>query len=253
MTQKINSIIIDDEPGNIVTLQELLKLYCPGVRVVATAPDPLKGYDSIAASEPDLVFLDIEMPYGNAFDLLDRCAPVKFEVIFITAFDSYAVKAFKYTAIDYLLKPVNIDELKTAVFKASQRLHDKTENLRVKALLNHLKLSGHAPPRIGLTTDAGFQLEEIQNILYLEASGSYTLVYTRDGNKFTIAKNLKEFEDVLPADVFCRVHHSYIVNITGVKKYSKGRGGAVEMENGVCIDVAVRKKEQFLERFKLRR
>ncbi len=253
MTPKINAIIIDDEPGNIITLQELLRLYCPEVKVMDTAPDPLKGYDSILHNDPDLVFLDIEMPYGNAFDLLNRFASVKFEVIFITAFDSYAVKAFKYAAADYLLKPVNIDELKHAVHKLAQRLHDKTENLRVKTLLNNLKLSGNAAPRIGLTTETGFQLEEIQNILYLEASGSYTLVYTKDGNKYIIAKNLKEFEDILPEAVFCRVHHSYIINITGVKKYSKGRGGAVEMENGISIDVAVRKKEQFLDRFKMRR
>lgn len=253
MSQKINSIIIDDEPGNIITLQELLKLYCPAVKVVAAAPDPLKAFDVITALQPDLVFLDIEMPYGNAFDLLDRFAQVKFEVVFITAFDSYAVKAFKYAAVDYLLKPVNIDELKQAVNKVAERLQDKTENMRVKALLNNLKLPYGNTQKIGLSTDSGFQLEELQNILYLEAAGSYTFVNTRQGQKYTISKNLKEFEDMLPEDIFCRVHHSYIINITGVKKYNKGRGGSVEMENGTSIDVAVRKKEQFLERFKMRR
>ncbi|MFN8250538.1 MAG: LytTR family DNA-binding domain-containing protein [Ferruginibacter sp.] len=253
MAQKINSIIIDDEPGNIITLQELLKLYCPDVKVIATAPDPLKGFSVITELQPDLVFLDIEMPYGNAFDLLDRFTQVNFEVVFITAFDSYAVKAFKYAATDYLLKPVNIEELKHAVNKVAERLQDKSENLRVKALLNNLKLPSGSAQKIGLSTDDGFQIEELQNILYLEAAGSYTFVNTRQGHKYTISKNLKEFEDILPEDIFCRIHHSYIINIAGVKKYSKGRGGAVEMENGVSIDVAVRKKEQFLKRFKMRR
>jgi two-component system, LytTR family, response regulator len=253
MSKRITSIIVDDEPGNIITLKELLKLYCPDVAVIDTAPDARRAFDLISAVKPELVFLDIEMPYGNAFDLLDRLSPVKFEIIFITAFNNYAVKAFKYAALDYILKPVNIEELKLAVSKAEKRLQERTENIRVKTLLSNLKITGNATPKISLATDKGFQLEEVQNILYLEASGSYTFVYTRTGAKYTIPKNLKEFEEILPEELFCRVHHSYIISIAGIKKYSKGRGGTVEMENGISIDVAVRKKEQFLEWFKNRR
>jgi two-component system, LytTR family, response regulator len=249
----MNCIIIDDEPGNIVTLQELLKLYCPGVKVTGTAPDMHKGYEAVCRLHPDLVFLDIEMPYGNAFDLLDKLSPVKFEVIFITAFDNYAVKAFKYAALDYILKPVNITELKGAVAKAKKRLEEKNGNLRVTALLNNLKAAAGATTKIGLATETGVQLEEVQNILYLEASGSYTFVFTRDKKKYTISKSLKEFEEILPETVFCRIHHSYIINMAGIKKYNKGRGGVVEMENGISIDVAVRKKEQFLERLNVRK
>jgi two-component system, LytTR family, response regulator len=250
MLQKINCIIIDDEPGNVITLQELLRLYCPEVRVTGTAADTVKGIDTILKLNPDLVFLDIEMPYGNAFDLLDKLSPVNFEVIFITAFNNYAIKAFKYAALDYILKPVNIEELKLAVTKAKKRVEEKKENTRVTALLNNLKAAGNAIPKIGFATDDGFQLENLQNILYLEANGSYTFIFTREKKKYTIAKNLKEFEEILPENLFCRVHHSYIINMTGIKKYNKGRGGMVEMENGVCIDVAVRKKDQFLERLK---
>lgn len=253
MSKKINSVIVDDEPGNVITLKELLRLYCPGVAVIDTAPDAEKAFNVISGVKPDLVFLDIEMPYGNAFDLLDKLSPVKFEIIFITAFNNYAVKAFKYAALDYILKPVNIEELKQAVAKAEKRLQEKTENIRVKTLLNNLKLTGSSTPKISLATDSGFELEEVQNILYLEASGSYTFVYTKIGTKYTIPKNLKEFEEILPEAIFCRVHHSYIINIGGIKKYSKGRGGTVEMENGISIDVAVRKKEQFLEWFKGRK
>lgn len=253
MAQKINSIIVDDEPGNVITLRELLRHYCPDVNVIGTAADSVKGFESISKLNPDLVFLDIEMPYGNAFDLLDQLSPVKFEVIFITAFDNYAVKAFKYAALDYILKPVSIEELKLAVNKVKKRLDEKIENVRVTTLLNNLKAAGSQNSKIGLATDNGFLLEEVHNILYLEASGSYTFVFTRENKKYTIAKSLKEFEEVLPEPFFCRIHHSYIINMAGIKKYSKGRGGMVEMVNGTCIDVAVRKKELFLERLNARR
>jgi two-component system, LytTR family, response regulator len=252
MAQKINSVIVDDEPGNIITLNELLKLYCPNVTVTNTAPDAAKAFEIINSSKPDLVFLDIEMPYGNAFDLLDKLLPVKFEIIFITAFNNYAVKAFKYAALDYILKPVNIQELRLAVAKAEKRLQEKTENIRVKTLLNNLKLAGNGAPKLSLATDNDFHIEEMQHMLYLEASGSYTFVYMKNGTKYTVSKSLKEFEELLPENLFCRVHHSFIINIAAVKKYSKGRGGAVELVNGITIDVSVRKKEQFLQWFKIK-
>lgn len=251
--KKINSIIVDDEPGNIITLQELLKLYCPNITVTNTAPDAEKAFEVITADKPQLVFLDIEMPYGNAFDLLDKLVPVKFEIIFITAFNNYAVKAFKYAALDYILKPVNIQELKQAVAKAEQRLQEKTENIRVKTLLNNLKLTGSSTPKLSLAADNDFHIEEMQHMLYLEASGSYTFVYMISGTKYTVSKSLKEFEELLPENLFCRVHHSFIINIAAIKKYSKGRGGSVEMLNGVTIDVSVRKKEQFLQWLNLKR
>jgi two-component system, LytTR family, response regulator len=253
MAVKINSIIVDDEPGNIVTLQELIKLSCPLVNVLATAANAATAFESINNFKPDLVFLDIEMPYGNAFDLLEKLSPVKFEIIFVTAFNGYAVKAFKYAALDYILKPVNIAELKQAVAKAEKRLQEKTENIRVKTLLANLKMPAENNPKISLATESGFHFEELRHILYLEASGSYTFVFTKQDKKYIISKGLKEFEEILPENMFCRIHHSYIINLACIKKYNKGRGGMVEMENGVCIDVAVRKKEQFLEKFKAAR
>src|SRR5258705_8457958 len=135
--KEFNSIIIDDEPGNIATLREMLNEYCPAIKIKGTALNPLKGYDLIREADPDIVFLDIEMPYGNAFDLLDKLSPVRFEVIFITAFNDYAIKAIKYAALDYILKPVNIEELKAAVKKAIIKIEERNINSRIDSLLSN--------------------------------------------------------------------------------------------------------------------
>lgn len=248
--QTISAVIIDDEPGNVLTLLELVKQYCPNVIVVGTAPDPLKGYELIVETAPQLVFLDIEMPYGNAFDLLDKLVPVSFEVIFVTAFNDYAIKAFKYAALDYLLKPVNINELKAAVSKVSQRLEEKNINTRIGSLLLNLRSETTVPQKIALPTIDGCSFENINDIMYLQAEGSYTYIFSKEKTKLLVSKNLKEFEDLLPAASFCRVHHSNIININFVKKYYKGRGGYVQMEDGATIEISTRKKGDFFERFK---
>lgn len=245
----IKSIIIDDEPGNIITLSELLKAYCPEVIVAATAPDPLQGKEIIELHKPQLVFLDIEMPYGNAFDLLDMMKPVTFEVIFITAFNQYAIQAFKYAAIDYILKPVNISDLQNAVQKVSNRLMERNVNARILNLLNNIKPENAGLQKIALPTAEGLSFEDISHISHFEAAGSYTKVYLSDSRKNLVTKTLKEFEDILPDSVFYRIHHSFIVNMNFITKYYKGRGGYIEMKDGTTIEVATRKKNGFLERF----
>ncbi len=243
-------IIIDDEPGNIITLSEVIKEYCPRIKIEGSAPDPVKGYDLIQRKDPDIVFLDIEMPYGNAFDLLDKIAPVRFEVIFVTAFDNYAIKAIRYAALDYILKPINIEEIKVVVRKAIGILEERSVNTRINSLLSNFKTEGASVQKIGLPTVEGLQFEDISNIMYLQAEGSYTNVYIKGKKKEIVSKNLKEFENILPTSLFCRVHHSHIININFVKKYFKGRGGYIEMENGTNIEVSVRKKNDFFEKFK---
>ncbi|WP_462219040.1 LytR/AlgR family response regulator transcription factor [Ferruginibacter sp.] len=247
--QTISAVIIDDEPGNIITLLELVKQYCPDVFIKGTAPDPLKGYELIKQSNPDLVFLDIEMPYGNAFDLLDKLAPVSFEVVFITAFNDYAIKAFKYAALDYLLKPVNINELKEAVNKVSKRLEERTVNNRINTLLGNFKAENAITQKIALPAFDGCYFEDISNIMYLQTENSYTYIYCKGKTKLLVTKNLKDFEDILPSALFCRIHHNSIVNINFVKKYSKGRGGHVQMEDGTTVEISVRKKSDFFDRF----
>ena len=246
----ISAVIIDDEPGNVLTLVELVKQYCPNISIAGTAPDPLKGYELIVQTSPDLVFLDIEMPYGNAFDLLDKLLPISFEVIFVTAFNDYAIKAFKYAALDYLLKPVNINELKEAINKVSKRMEEKHINTRISSMLDNLRSESAVPQKIALPTIDGCSFENINDIMYLQAEGSYTYIYSKEKTKLLVSKSLKEFEEILPAASFCRIHHSSIININFVKKYFKGRGGYVQMEDGISIEISIRKKNDFFDRFK---
>lgn len=247
---EFTGIIIDDEPGNVITLSEVIREYCPRVRLAGSAPDPIKGYDLIKQVDPDLVFLDIEMPYGNAFDLLDKINPVRFEVIFITAFDNYAIKAIRYSALDYILKHVNINELKEAVRKAIILLEERSVNTRISSLLNNFKQENSSAHKIALPTIQGFQFEDISKIMYIQAEGNYSFVFIDGQKKELVSKSLKEFEEILPENLFCRVHYSHILNINFVKKYFKGRGGYVEMTDGTCIEISVRKKNEFFERFR---
>ena len=245
----INAIIVDDEPKNRRILKNLLKDYCPGVKVIDEASNAEEALSVIENGKPELVFLDIEMPYGNAFDLLDKMHPVDFEIIFVTAFDEYTLKAFRYSALDYLLKPVNIDELKIAVEKAISKVNLKNINQQLNNLLFNLQKSSDSPARIAIHTQDGLTFVSISDIIRCEAKGNYTYIYTTDLQKHVTTKNIKAYEDLLPSNIFFRIHHSHIINIGFVKKYHKGRGGVVEMSDGTMIEVATRRKNEFLALF----
>jgi two-component system, LytTR family, response regulator len=244
-----SAVIIDDEAANIGILRKLLSGFCPDVNVVAEATDVRTGINVINQHKPSLVFLDIEMPYGNAFDLLDQLMPVDFEVIFITAFNEYALKAFKYSALDYLLKPVNIDELKIAVVRAADRINTKNSNAQLNNLLQNLQKKNDFLRKIALPSKEGVLFVAVEDIIRCEASGAYTHFFVKGVGKIISAKNIKEYEEMLPEEIFFRIHHSHIININEITKYHRGRGGHVEMKDGAFIDVAVRRKDQFLSRF----
>jgi len=245
----IRALIVDDESKNIRILHGLLQTYCPQVHVVGQANGFHKALELIESSHPDLLFLDIEMPYGNAFDLLEKIMPVKFEIIFVTAFNDYALKAFRYSALDYLLKPVNIDELKAAVAKAEQKLDQKNVNLQLNNFINNFKKA--ELQKIALPLLDGLLFVPVPEITYLHAKGSYTDVHLHNGEIHTTARTIKDYEDMLSQDTFCRVHHAYLINVNHIKKYSRGRGGLIEMEDGAIIEVSVRRKDEFLARFGL--
>jgi two-component system, LytTR family, response regulator len=248
--EPVSAIIIDDEPGNIVTLTELIKQYCPQVTVLATAQTPAKAIELIKELKPRLIFLDIELSHGNAFDLLDKLLPISFEVIFVTAFNEYAIKAFRYSAIDYLLKPVNITELKDAVKKVITRLDNNSIDTKINSLLENLKTEFNPSGKIALPTSDGSYFENISNIMYLQAAGNYSFIFCKGKGKIIVTKKLKEFEDILPPSTFFRVHNSSLININYVKKYFKGRGGYVQMEDDTTIQISARKKNEFLTFFK---
>jgi two-component system, LytTR family, response regulator len=247
----IKTILVDDEPGNIITLQELLKNYCSYISVVGIAENIDAAAALIQSERPDLVMLDIEMPYGNGFDLLEQLSPANFEVVFVTAFDNYAVRAFKYAAIDYILKPVNIQELQEAVDKVRMRLTEKQVNNKIELLLSTIKSGQGDIKKIAFPTGDGLVFEAVDNILFIEASGSYTTVHLTGGHKYLVTKKISDIEQVLPAIIFFRVHNSFIINTHKIRKYQKGRGGFVVMENGASIEVSTRKRDEFLERFQL--
>jgi two-component system LytT family response regulator len=245
----IRTLIVDDEPKNIRILRGLLHSYCQQVDIIGEADGFHRALEMVDSLNPDLLFLDIEMPYGNAFDLLEKIIPVNFDIVFVTAFDEYALKAFKYSALDYLLKPVNIDELRAAVLKAEQKLAQKNINSQLTALISNFKKA--ELQKIALPLLEGLIFVPVSEIIYLQAKGSYTDVHLQNGEVHTTARSIKDYEDMLSSDTFCRVHHSYLINANHVKKYNKGRGGLLEMEDGALIEVSIRRKEEFLSRFGL--
>lgn len=245
----MDAVIIDDDQKNLKILRKMLEEFCPGITVTGEALNSVTGFELIKLKKPDIAFLDIEMPYGNAFDMLDKLLPVNFEVIFITAFDEYSLKAFRYSAIDYLLKPVDIEELKAAVKKASEKQLLKNTNDRLSNLLSNLLPRQNNLQKIAIATQEGLVFVSLEHIIRCEASKNYTYIYLHGNRKIIASKNILEYEELLPQDMFFRIHNSHIINLNYINSYQKGRGGTVIMEDGTVIEVAARRKEEFLARF----
>ncbi|HXB34591.1 MAG TPA: LytTR family DNA-binding domain-containing protein [Puia sp.] len=244
----IRTILIDDETDSVRILQKLLQKYCPDVSVIGTAEGVESGEVLIREHRPDLVFLDIEMTRGNAFDLLNRLQPVNFQVIFVTAFDNHAIRAIRYSAVDYLLKPVNIGELCAAVEKLSGKLAEKNVLHRVTTLLDHLGGGKPDDQKMAIPTINGYLFVNFRDILRLEAKGAYTIFHLTNGEQIMATGIIKEYEDLLPETMFYRIHNSHIINLNKIKKYQRGRGGYVTMEDDSLLEVATRRREDFVQK-----
>ena len=247
----IKALIIDDEPKSVKILATMLQEYCPGVTLAGTANKADDAVVLVQQLQPNLVFLDIEMPSGNGFDLLDRLRPVNFEVIFVTAFNEYPIKAFRYNALDYLLKPLNIEELQAAVHKAAGNIKLKSINIQLDYFLQSLKKPAQPLQKIALAEKNGIILIPIGDIIRCEASRGYTTFIIKNKEKVLSSKNIKEYEELLPEDTFFRLHNSHLVNLNYIRMYHRGRGGQVEMEDGTLVEVAVRRKDELLARLGL--
>lgn len=242
----LTAIIIDDETSSRNSLRQKLTNHCPDVIIIGECENGEEGVKILTDKLPDLIFLDVEMPRMNGFTMLQQIKNKNFEVIFITAYDHYAIKAIKFSALDYLVKPVEVEDLKEAVNKAAAKRKVSFVNDRLNLLLHNFLLDKKVHQRIAIPSMDGLQFIQIDDIIYLEAQSNYTCFYLLNNRKITVTKTLKEYEELLPSSVFIRIHHSYIINKSLVDKYIKGDGGQVVMKNGVVLDVARRKKEEFI-------
>lgn len=243
----IKTVIVEDENKSLLTLQTLLERFCPEIQVIGTGNCVEAGIRVIEELKPELVFLDIAMPDGDAFDLLNRIEKVEFEIIFITAYNDFALKAFEFSALHYLLKPINYRELQNAV----QRYKKIRPVTYIQPRLDVLNssLNSHYN-KICLPSNDGLIIFEIQDIERFEAAGNYSTVYFAKGESIIVTKNLNQFEDLLNGLDFVRIHNTHLINLQYVKKYQRGQGGLVTMTSGTEISVSRTRKEEFLRRLK---
>ena len=246
----ISAIIIDDEVHCIDTLSILLSDYCPEVEVMDKCMSAKKGLEAIEKFKPDLVFLDIEMPVMNGFELLEQFKQIPFSVIFTTSYDQYAIKAIRFSALDYLLKPIDPKELITGIQKVQTlKVHPSPDQFRM--LIDHVQNRGIKFTRVAIPTSDGFELIPVEHILFCEAKDNYTYFNLKNKKKIIACRMLKEVEEQLnDFSFFIRVHNSYIVNIKEVKKYVRGEGGYVIMSDDSTVNVSRSRKEILLKWFK---
>ncbi|MEY8869512.1 LytR/AlgR family response regulator transcription factor [Meridianimaribacter flavus] len=243
---KLKSIIVEDEETSRDILKNYLKKYCPNVDVLGEAANVDEALVLIRNNDLDLVFLDVEMPYGNAFDLLDKVGDIDFETVFVTAYNHYAIEALNAHASYYLMKPISIDELIKAVDYVTE-IKTKEEALQDQVLVPK---TNSVNGKITIPQQDGFEVLNTADILYCKADDNYTEIYLNTNKKKLVSKTLKYFEDALSDSSFARVHKSYLVNLNAVTKYVKGKGGSVILSNGKQIMVSASKKSELLSYFK---
>lgn len=249
---KLSTILVDDEPRGIKSLQKLLQLNCPEVDIIGTCTSADEAILKIKEMHPDLVFLDIAMPVKNGFELLNELKELHFEVIFVTAHNKFMVEAFHFSAIDYLLKPVDDDLLIAAVERAGRRIAAKSGNKNIETFLYNVQQK-QSPQNMRLCIPSlkGFQVVDLQDILYAEASGNYTNFHFINQHLICTSRSIFRYEELLADAGFVRIHKAYIVNMLHVKEYLRGEGGVVLLSNGKELEVSRRKKETLLMKMKV--
>jgi two-component system LytT family response regulator len=244
----MKAILIDDEKNALEMLEWMLQKNCPEVEIIAMCDSPLDGLEKIKSLKPDVIFLDIEMPQLNGFDLLDRLGKHESDVIFTTAYNQFAIKAFKVCALDYLLKPIDPEDLKAAVQKAASK-KNKMSAEQLDLLLSYMKPEKPKSKRIALTASDHLIFVETEKIIYCESDSNYTIFFLTDGQKIIVSKTLKDVEEILEGSDFFRIHASYLINMKHVSKFTRGDGGYVVMSNNQHITVSRKKKDEFFEMF----
>jgi two-component system, LytTR family, response regulator len=241
----LRTVIIDDEDHIRDSLAKLLTKHCPQVTVTGEANSVVTGKKAITELHPDLVLLDIQMNDGTGFDLLRSFTSIDFKVIFVTAYDQFALQAFRFSAVDYLLKPVNPEQLIEAIAKALQLIREHF-SLQMNALQENLKAISKQDKKIILKTIDQIHMLDMKNIVSLESDSCYTTIHTTDGEHIMVAKTLKEYEELLTGCGFYRVHKSHLINLAHIKRFEKQDGGFIVLTNDQKIPVASRKREEML-------
>ena len=239
-------VIVEDELHSREALKTLLTEYCPGVIILGTAASVDEGIKQIRSLRPELVFLDIEIKSETGFDLLSKVKNLNFEVIFTSAFEHYALKAIKFSALDYLLKPIDIDELQGAVNKVVNKKMEVNHNKKLEAILHNFRNGNLEKHTITLATSEGYEFISVADIIYCEGAGSYTTFFLAGENKILVSKHLKEYENLLKDYNFMRVHQSFLINLSQVKKYIKSEGGYISMNGGGVARISSKNREKFL-------
>lgn len=242
--ETIRTVLVDDEKNSLIILQRLMEKHTPQIEIVATAQTVEEGIQVIDEHKPDLVFLDISMPDGDGFEVIDKTEYRDYSVIFSTAYDQYAIRAFEVAALHYILKPVKPEDLEEAVSRYNA---SKEDNMQEK-----LKIFNEAlidmPSRLILPTSTGMHIIDINEIVRCESSNNYTTFFLTDGKKIVVSKSIQIYENMLSQTHFCRIHNKHIVNLKFVKKYVKGRGGHVELSDGSKVDVSDGRKKDFIDK-----
>jgi two-component system LytT family response regulator len=246
----ITAILIDDEKNALEVLELQLMRYCPDVNILAACDSGEKGIAAIKKYHPDVVFVDIEMPHKNGFDVLKETTAMKYQVIYTTAYDQFAIKAFKFSAIDYLLKPIDIVELQNAVAKAGANIGKDNLEEKLKVLISQYQPSPKLTQKIAIPNGDAMQFFDPDDIIRCESDSNYTQIYLNNGKKLTLAKTLKEVEEIICGSPFFRLHHSHLVNLNYINKYIKGDNAYVVMKDGMQINISRNRKDAFLQTFR---
>jgi two-component system LytT family response regulator len=243
----LKALIIDDESRARETISEMLKLYCPIIKEITETDNIVDAEGLLIKNEPDIVFLDVQMPGGGGFELLQRLKTIDFKLVFITAYQEHAIKAFKFSAIDYLLKPLNPDELIAAVERAKAGIENENIGLKLETLIKNISTKESEQKKIIIRTSESLHVIRVSDIIRCEADRNYTKFYLTDKKNVFVSTTIKEYEELFDRQGFFRVHQSHLVNLSYINSFDKKDGGTLVMKDGSMVPVAVRKKEALLK------
>ncbi len=247
----IRSIIIDDEQHCVKSLVKDLQQHCPSIEIIETSNSAKEGIMAIKKLQPDLLFLDVEMPWMNGFELLEILGDINFSIIFTTAHDEFAARAFRISAVDYLLKPIDAEDLKAAVQKVEKKFEQGSSLPHINNLLQNIRQPS-IEQKIALPLREGYEFVEVSSIIYCHAEGAYTKIFIQEKRPMLISRTLGDVAELLPPEIFQRIHHSTLVNVTYISQFLRSDGGYIVLKSGERLAVSKTRKEMLMTRLGLR-